>query len=146
MNFIILLVIVFFFVAFISYKIGKKVGAFKKDIWWKNKLPSYRKDAILKSRKVLSGNFSEQLAPFLPGFNYSPTECKFLGKPVDFLVFEGMDEGKIKGVTFVEVKSGKSKLNKREKSLKEAIKNKKVKWGEYRVPSDLTEIDDSFFP
>lgn len=143
MDFIILvLVVVFLFSVFIAYKIGKRNGAFEKDIWWKNELPNHRKDAILKSRRVLSGNFSEQLAPFLPDFKYNPNECKFLGKPIDFLVFKGLDENKIDEVIFVEVKSGKSKLSKREKNLKEAIENKKVKWEEYRVPDDLTEGED----
>ncbi len=140
MDFIILvLVVVFLFSVFIAYRIGKKNGAFQKDIWWKNELPNHRKDAILKSRSVLRGNFSEQLAPFLPDFNYSPTECKFLGKPIDFLVFQGLDENQINEIIFVEVKSGKSKLSKREKSLKDAVENKKVRWEEYRVPRDLVE-------
>jgi len=35
----------------------------------------------MKSRAVLGGQFSEQLAPFLPDFKYLPTECRFVGKP-----------------------------------------------------------------
>jgi predicted Holliday junction resolvase-like endonuclease len=136
---ILILVVVFLFSVFVAYKIGKRNGAFEKDIWWKNELPNQRKDAILKSRRVLSGNFSEQLAPFLPDFKYNPNECKFLGKPIDFLVFRGLDENKIDEIVFVEVKSGKSKLSKREKSLREAIDNKKIKWEEYRVPDDLID-------
>ena len=83
--------------------------------------------------------FSEQLAPFLPSFDFKPTECRFLGKPVDFIVFKGLDDKKVNEVVFVEVKSGKSKLSFVEKSLKEAIKNKKVSWKEYRVPEDITK-------
>jgi len=30
-------------------------------------------------------------------------------------------------------------LSKREKSLKDAVENKKVRWEEYRVPRDLVE-------
>ena len=93
----------------------------------------------MKSRAVLGGQFSEQLAPYLPNFNYLPTECRFIGKPIDFLVFKGMDEKNITEVIFVEAKSWKSKLSSQEKSLKEAIENKKVRWEEYRVPEDLTK-------
>ena len=49
-----------------------------------------------------------------------------------------MDEKNISEVKFVEVKSSKSQLNKQEKSLKDAIKNKKVSWEEYRVPEEVT--------
>jgi predicted Holliday junction resolvase-like endonuclease len=92
----------------------------------------------MKSRAVLGGNFSEQLAPYLPEFPYLPTECKFIGKPVDFIAFNGMDEKKIDEVVFIEVKSGNAKISQQEKNLKEAIEKKRVKWVEYRIPEELT--------
>jgi predicted Holliday junction resolvase-like endonuclease len=123
----------------IAYYIGYRSGAFKQNSYWESQLPEHRRDAIERSRAVLGGQFSEQLAPFLPDFPYSPTECRFLGKPIDLLVFKGMDEKKIDEVAFVEVKSGKSKQSPVEKSLKEAIEKKKVVWKEYRIPEDLTK-------
>ena len=98
-----------------------------------NILKAERVDAIKRSRAVLTGQFSENIAPYMPNFPYSPTECKFLGKPVDFIVFKGSDNNNIKEIIFLEIKSGNSKLNKQEKNLKEAIINKNVKWDEYRV-------------
>lgn len=126
----------------IAYWIGNKIGKYKTNKYWENEIPNYRKDAIMKSRAVLGGQFSEQLAPYLPNFKYLPTECKFLGKPIDFLVFKGMDEKKIDEVVFVEVKSGNAKLNQHEKNLKETIDKKRVRWVEYRIPEGLTEKKD----
>jgi predicted Holliday junction resolvase-like endonuclease len=123
----------------IAFFIGKKFGEIKKHREWENALPEYRKEAIAKSRAVLGGQFSEQLAPFLPNFKYSPTEARFVGKPVDFLVFKGMDEKNIQEVVFVEVKSGKAKLSEQEKNLKETIQNKRVRWEEYRIPEEITK-------
>ena len=57
-----------------------------------------------------------------------PTECKFLGKPIDFLVFKGLDDNDVNEIVFVEVKSGNSKLNSNEKKIKNAVKDKKVNW------------------
>ena len=122
----------------IAYLIGKSSGAKTRDRHWEAELPVHRKDAVLRSRAVLGGQFSEQLAPFLPGFNYKPTECRFIGKPVDLIVFKGMDEKNIDEVVFIEVKSRNSKLSSSEKKLKKAIEDKKVRWEEYRVPEDLT--------
>lgn len=136
---IVLFLIVFFIGLVIAYKLGNKIGSFRKDQFWKESLPGHRKDAIMKSRSVLGGNFSEQLAPFLPNFKYLPTECKFLGKPIDLLVFKGMDEKRIDEVVFVEVKSGNSNLSPSEKKLKEAVEDKRVRWEEYRVPEELTK-------
>ncbi len=128
----------------IAYYIGYRSGSFRRDRYWEGELPAHRKDAIMKSRAVIGGQFSEQLAPYLPGFEYLPTECKFIGKPIDFIVFKGMDEKKIDEVVFVEVKSGNSKLNAHEKNLKETIEKKRVRWVEYRIPEELTKKRDVY--
>ena len=116
----------------VAYLVGHKMGVLRRDKFWEAEIPEHRKDAIERSRAVLTGHFSEQLAPYLPNFKYSPTECKFLGKPVDCLVFKGLDQKNVEEVVFVEVKSGNSKLSQNEKNLKEAIEKKKVRWEEYR--------------
>ncbi len=121
-----------------AYLIGLKIGSFRKHREWEGALPGLKKEAIMKSRSVIGGQFSEQLAPFLPNFKYLPTECKFIGKPIDLLVFRGMDEKKIDEVVFIEVKSGNAKLSSQEKNLKEAIEKGKVKWEEYRIPEEIT--------
>lgn len=135
----IVFLIIFFIGIFIAYRIGQSIGAFRKHKEWESALPDYRKEAIMKSRAVLGGQFSEQLAPYLPDFKYSPTECRFIGKPIDLIVFKGMDEKEISEVVFVEVKSGKSRVSSSEKKLKEAIENKRVRWEEYRIPKEVTE-------
>lgn len=135
----ILTILLFLIGLILAYFVGQKIATIRRDTYWLGEIPGHRKDAISKSRSVLSGMFSEQLAPFLPNFNFKPTECRFLGKPVDFIVFKGLDNKKIDEIIFVEVKSGKSKLSSVEKSLKEAIKNKKVSWKEYRVPEEVTK-------
>jgi predicted Holliday junction resolvase-like endonuclease len=113
-----------------GYRLGKFVS--KKQM--EEKIPDIREDAIKQSRAVLSGQFSEQIAPYFPDFPYKPTEARFLGKPIDFIVFKGMDERNVDEIVFVEVKSGKSALNGIQKSLKSSIENKKISWHEYRIP------------
>ncbi|MEK6892441.1 MAG: Holliday junction resolvase-like protein [Nanoarchaeota archaeon] len=120
----------FLIVLCVGYLLGKYVA--RKE--HKEQIPEIRETAVKQSRAVLSGQFSEQIAPYLPDFPYKPTEARFIGKPVDFIVFKGMDEKKIEEVVFVEVKTGQSQLSSVEKSLKSAIENKKISWNEYRVP------------
>jgi hypothetical protein len=133
----IIFIIIFLIGLAIAYNLGKKSGCFQRDTYWEGELPNYRKDAIMKSRAVLGGQFSEQLAPFLPDFKYLPTECRFVGKPIDLIVFKGMDEKNINEVVFVEVKSGNAKLSEHERRLKDVIDKKKVRWEEYRIPEEL---------
>ena len=106
---------------------------------FEQQVPLIRQEAIERSRAVLSGQFSEQLAPYLPDFPYKPSEARFIGKPIDFIVFKGADEKAIDEVVFVEVKSGKSRINTHERALKSAIEKGNVKWEEYRIPEELTK-------
>ncbi len=96
-------------------------------------LQTEREDAVKRSRASLTGQFSEQISPYFPNFPYSPTEARFIGKPIDFVIFKGADANEIKEVIFLEIKSGNSQLSKQEKNLKETILKGKVKWDEYRV-------------
>ena len=91
-------------------------------------------------RSVLGGKFAEQLAPYLPGFptDLKPTEAKFIGDPVDFLVFNGLDDKNISEVVFLEVKTGKARLNSNEKALKDAVDNKRVRYVSYTIPENIT--------
>ncbi len=132
-----LTIVLIFIIGIIALILGLIIGI----LFLKNKfekkleliLKTEREDAIKRSRAILTGQFSENIAPYFPNFPYSPTECKFLGKPIDFIVFKGADENNIKEVIFLEIKSGNSKLNKQEKNLKETILSKKIKWDEYKV-------------
>jgi predicted Holliday junction resolvase-like endonuclease len=100
--------------------------------------------AVQRSRATLGGQFSEQVAPLLQNFpkDLKASEARFVGKPIDFLFFKGMDEQNITDVVFVEVKTGKSSLSTSERKLRDAIKEKRVEWREYRVPEEVTKRPD----
>ena len=80
-----------------------------------------------KSSEVRLGHIAEKLAPFLEDFTFNPEDATFLGKPIDYIVFE--DEI----ITFVEIKSGKSQLNSKQRHIRDLIKNKQVAWKEIRI-------------
>jgi predicted Holliday junction resolvase-like endonuclease len=94
---------------------------------------------------ILGGVFSEQVAPFLPDFpkDLKASEARFIGKPVDFLIFKGMDDQHIDEVVFVEIKSGKFQLSNNERSLRDAIQEKRVRRHEYRVDHGISDMPAS---
>ena len=97
---------------------------------------SLRSDAIKRSRSVLGGQLAEQVAPFLPGFPCNPGDARFIGKPVDFIAFPGLTEDdKVHEVLLIEVKTGKSALSGREKEIKRAVAEGRVRYIEYRANS-----------
>ncbi|PYO64642.1 MAG: Holliday junction resolvase [Gemmatimonadetes bacterium] len=101
---------------------------------WKGRYTrAVRADAIVRSQAVITGRVSEQLLPFLPGFGFNPKDARFLGSPVDFVVFDGLDEGALRRVVFVEVKTGDADLSPRERQVRDAVQGREVEWLELTV-------------
>ena len=80
-----------------------------------------------KSSEVRLGQIAEQLAPFLEKFPYDPKKISFLGNPIDYVYF-GDDK-----VAIIEVKSGNSRLSKKQKAIKKLILEGRVEWDEIRI-------------
>jgi predicted Holliday junction resolvase-like endonuclease len=116
------------------YRIGALRGRLESERDLVARVSGEREDAVKRSRAVLGGQAAEQLAPWLPGFPFDPSEVRFLGKPVDLLVFRGASLGEIEEVIFVEVKTGGAALSRVERSLRDAIRAGKASWAEYRPP------------
>jgi len=96
------------------------------------------------SRASIKGKVAENISPLLPSFqeefpNLNIADARFIGEPVDYLFFEGMSEGKISKILFLEVKSGKRpRLNDHENSLKSVVddaekRGANIGWREYDV-------------
>jgi predicted Holliday junction resolvase-like endonuclease len=119
----------------LGIRIGARHGRLREAAEWQgHKLEGIVKARLKQSRAVLGGLVSEQLAPLLPGFPYDPGDCRFVGKPVDFIVFKGMNQKNITEVIFLEVKSGAARsLNDQEKKLRDAIQAGRVRWAEFDV-------------
>ena len=134
---ILLCIVLFFCLLFllvgrrIGLRQGKKLEAAE---WEGRKLEGIVKTRLKQSRAVLGGLVSEQIAPLLADFPFDPGDCRFIGKPVDFIVFQGMNEQNISEVIFLEVKSGVSKnLSPQEKRLRDAIQGGRVRWAQYNI-------------
>jgi predicted Holliday junction resolvase-like endonuclease len=108
-------------------------------LWWKLRYTAQvREDAIQRSLAVTTGKVHEQLVPYLPTFAYNPKDVRFLGSPVDLVVFDGLAEGHVRRVIFLEVKTGGAALTSRERSVRDAVLTRKVEWVELRVRRDVT--------
>jgi predicted Holliday junction resolvase-like endonuclease len=117
----------------VGRRIGLHQGKKQEALEWESyKVEEIVKNRLKQSRAVLGGMVSEQMAPLLPGFPFDPGDCRFVGKPIDFIVFKGMNEKAITEVIFLEVKSGGAKsLNDQEKRLRDAINAGRVSWAQF---------------
>ncbi|MDR2177376.1 MAG: hypothetical protein LBP20_04970 [Treponema sp.] len=131
---LIILGLVFCLVFFIlGIRLGIRQGRSQEAAEWTGgRLEKTVKARLKQSRAVLGGLVSEQIAPLLAGFPYDPGDCRFVGRPVDFIVFKGMNQKDITEVIFLEVKSGAAKnLNDQEKRLRETVLAGRVRWAEF---------------
>ena len=103
-----------------------------------------RQDAIQKSQAVITGNVTQHIAPFMPSFPYNPKDVHFLGNPVDLVIFDGLTDGELRRIVFVEVKTGRyADLSTRQRQVRDLLWDKKVEWEEFRVnrEGDRSEVD-----
>jgi len=76
------------------------------------------------------GKIFEKVIAAHKDFKYPIADCRPLYEPIDLIAFSGLSEGKVDSVTFLEVKTGKARLNKHEKMIKDAVEEGRV---EYKV-------------
>lgn len=107
--------------------------------WRADELPRARRDALARSRSTLKGRVGEQLAPLLPGFGFDPADARFLGNPVDYVVFDGHtalqagEADELEAVVLVEVKHG-GRLTTTERRIRDCVDAGRVRF-------EVVEID-----
>jgi predicted Holliday junction resolvase-like endonuclease len=102
-----------------------------------------QKRSVNTSRAVLKGKMAEQLAPILPEFQYLPSDAKFLGDPVDYVVFDGYTdfrdgdgEAEDIEIVLIDIKSGGARLTKGQQAIAEAIQQGRVRFETVRIDFD----------
>jgi predicted Holliday junction resolvase-like endonuclease len=101
-------------------------------LWKARYTRAVRLDAVQRSLAVTTGKVYEQLVPYLPDFPFNPKDARFLGSPVDFVVFDGLSDGHVTRIVFVEVKTGVAELSTRERRVRDAVQEARVEFYELR--------------
>ncbi len=83
------------------------------------------------TRAVNVGHNLEKLLPTMKDFKWELPDSRFLGNPIDLIVFNGLSANKVTSISFIEVKSGNARLNDHQKSIKDAVQEGKVKYKEF---------------
>jgi predicted Holliday junction resolvase-like endonuclease len=87
---------------------------------------SYIEDALKRSKSVTKGKITEHLAPFLVTNWFKPSEIVFIGSPIDMISFSNIETEDETTLDFIEIKTGNSSLNKKQKLIRNAIQNNRV--------------------
>ncbi len=107
---------------------------------WAEQESSIRQDASKRSRYVLKGKIAEHMVPLFGDiFKHNPSDARFIGAPIDYLIFDGYTDVKDGNsdititVVLADIKTGKAQLNKTERKIKEAVEAGRVKWETIRL-------------
>lgn len=102
---------------------------------WAEQESSIRRDAADRSRYVLKGKIAEHMVPLLQDvFKYDPSDARFIGAPIDYLIFDGYsavkdtDSDRPITVILADIKTGNATLNRTERKIKEAVDAGRVRW------------------
>lgn len=107
-----------------------------------------RKDAANRSVRNVMGKVAEHLIPFSEAFSeFNPKDARFIGSPIDLIVFDGAEEKKEEiTIFFLEVKTGTSVLSPRQKKIMEAVQSKRVEWRRLTITDFGSGVNDLLLP
>lgn len=106
----------------------------------RDELDRARQDAVSRSRATLGGRFTEQMVPFFPDFAYDPTEVRFIGSPIDMVVFPGLAHGDPQEIVILEIKTGNSQLTSVQRKIHQLVENGMVRWDEIHQRGEGEEL------
>ena len=103
------------------------------ECWKAESAAEIRKDSVNRSRSTLKGRIAEQMAPLLPSFGYLPADARFIGSPVDYIIFDGLssvadDKGSEIRIVLMDVKQGSASLSRTQRMIKKAVEERAVSW------------------
>lgn len=148
MQVILLIFLIFMIMALLQ--IYRKNQQYQQQIFqlkldYEKRLNQEKKRSTNTSRAVLKGKMAEQLAPILPEFQYWPSDAKFLGDPIDYVIFDGYNAyregiGRAEDIyiVFVDIKSGQARLTKGQLAIAEAIRAGRIRFETVRINFDET--------
>ncbi len=92
------------------------------------------------SRAVIKGKIAEQFLPILPAFKYLPSDARFLGDPIDYVIFNGYTELKDNRgnrdkleIILLDVKTGKASLTQYQKAILDAAQAGRIRFETIRL-------------
>jgi len=104
------------------------------DLWKVENEAEIRRDAVTRSQSVITGKVTEHLVPYLGEFPFNPKDVRFIGSPVDLIVFDGLSADELAEIVLVEVKTGPAAaLSTRERRIRDTVRAGRVRWEELRI-------------
>lgn len=87
-----------------------------------------------RSARTRVGTTVEQMVPFLQEIPFDPSDMRILsGGPVDYVVFDGLCDGDVRELVFLDVKTGKGKASHVQRQVKRCAEDGHVSFAIFEV-------------
>lgn len=84
------------------------------------------------AKAINIGFILERIAPTLDSFRFSHNDCRSIFDPIDYIIFEGLsNKNHVDKIFFVDIKTGASKLSKKQLEIRAIISEGKVDFKKY---------------
>ncbi len=110
------------------------------------------KKSVDQSRRTLKGQIAEQMAPLMAGFPYAAADARFLGDPIDYIVFRGLSELAEDGdpndfeIVLLEIKHGQSRMKAGQQAIAATVEQGRVRFEVCRIAEDGSVTTSSWRP
>ena len=103
----------------------------EKEIREKRKKISLKSEIATETINI--GFILERIAPSMKDFCFDRNDCRSLFDPLDYIIFEGLSQkNSVSKILFVEIKTGKARLNNHQKEIRSVVERKRVEWDTYQ--------------
>jgi len=103
----------------------------EKEIREKRKKISQKSEVSTEAINI--GFILERISPLLDDFRFDRNDCRSLFDPIDYIIFEGLSKrNSVSRILFIEIKTGKARLNDHQKEIRSLIERKQVTWDTYK--------------
>ena len=134
-----------------GFAVGSLIMWIRMRLRWQDEIRDAQKQSVNQSRATLKGQIGEQLAPLLPGFVYAASDARFLGDPIDYIVFHGYTDIRDSAaesneieVVILDIKRGRSKLSASQQAVAEAVESGRVRFEVVRIREDGSIVREGF--
>jgi predicted Holliday junction resolvase-like endonuclease len=106
-----------------------------------SKAKEINEKAILRGRAKVPKMVNNSLSGAITKLKYNPYDIKPINHPIDYVVYDGMNDGEINNVVFLHEKN--SNLAELHKSIRDTVKKKEYDWKVARISKEgKFELED----
>ena len=106
-----------------------------------SKVNEIREQAIQRGRDQVPKMVNDSLSGSITKLKYNPYDIKPINHPIDYVVYDGMNDGSINNVVFLHEKN--TDLAELHKSIRDTVDKKQYDWKVARISKDgILDIDE----